>query len=293
MSCHPPHMGVSDLSGDKLTNSLNGFKWSIATRRSTFTIRRTFTLLFQVAVTSLCFAATSNAFESDERNIRRGVFAVEHKLAEFVDQETLDSVTHFIAADEAISWSIYVPESYDPDRPAGLIVYISPMQKGWMPRHWREVIDEKNLIWIGADNSGNDTVDARRMVLAVVAKDVIGRDYNIDPNRIYLSGFSGGGKVASMVAIDFANVFKGALYVGGADFWTREPPDFLARLNSNRYVFLAGSDDFNLKLTKRTYRKYGQSGLQNLKLMVIPRMGHTTPGKKDFRIAVEFLDQRD
>ncbi len=241
----------------------------------------------------MCLAATGHADDVRSGDIRRGMFAVEHTLAEFFDQKTLDSTAHVIAIDETISWSIYVPDSYNPEEPAGLMVYISPMRKGWMPRHWRDVIAEKNLIWIGADNSGNDIVVARRMVFAVVAPDIISRDYNIDPGRIYLSGFSGGGKVASMVAIDFANVFRGALYIGGTEFWSREPTDFLDRLNSNRYVFLAGRDDFNLDLTRPTYRKYQQAGLENLKLMVIPRMGHATPGKKDFRIAIEFLDQRN
>ena len=221
------------------------------------------------------------------------MFAVEYPINEFLDQETLDSVAPFIAADEIVSWSIYVPESYDPDRPAGLFVYISPTQMGWMPRNWRDVIDEKDLIWIGANGSGNETIIGRRMLLAVIAPELMGRDYNIDQDRVYLSGFSGGGKVASMVAIDFARVFDGALYIGGAEFWNREPQGSIDVLKSNRYVFLAGSNDFNLDLTKRTYRKYKQAGLQDLKLMVIHRLEHDTPGTRDFRTAIEFLDQRN
>lgn len=40
----------------------------------------------------------------------------------------------------------------------------------------------------------------------------------INHERVYLSGLSGGGKMANMVATDNAHLFKGAIYSCGVDF---------------------------------------------------------------------------
>lgn len=139
-----------------------------------------------------------------------------------------------IRADEEITWKMYVPESYDANKPAGLMVYISPSPKGWMPRKWRPVIDETNQIWTSANRSGNRTHTAKRMLYAVLAPQIVERDYRIDADRTYLSGFSGGGKVAGMVSIDFANLFRGAIYICGAEHWTKHPPKLFQQVKDNR-----------------------------------------------------------
>jgi predicted peptidase len=201
-------------------------------------------------------------------------------------------VADVIKAEEEITWKMYVPQTYDPQKPPGLMVYISPTPKGWMPRKWQSVMDEKNLIWISANESGNRIVNVRRILFAVLGPQVAGRNYAIDSDRIYLSGFSGGGKVASTVAIDFANLFKGAIYICGVLHWKRNPPALYDQVKANRYVFLTGQDDFNKDLTKTIYRKYQIAGLRNIHLMDIPGMSHDLPGTKDFRRALNYLDDR-
>ena len=56
---------------------------------------------------------------------------------------------------EINEWAVYVPESYDPGSPPGLLVFISPTESGRMPGRYRQVLDDHNLIWIGANHSGN------------------------------------------------------------------------------------------------------------------------------------------
>jgi hypothetical protein len=114
--------------------------------------------------------------------------------------------------DEAIEWQVYVPETYDPEHPAGILTYISPTQKGSIPPQWKTLLDEQNLIWIGANNSGNKVRVQRRMAYALTAPAVINKSYQIDDARVYLAGFSGGGRVASMVAAEYPEIFKGAIF---------------------------------------------------------------------------------
>lgn len=235
------------------------------------------------------------ALAADEapNEIQVGQFEVTYELQTFLDQETIDAVSDFMDVDAEVTWKMYVPESYDPANPAGLMVYISPSQKGWMPRSWQEVIDESNLIWIGANESGNEVLVAQRMLYAVIAPQVAEARYRIDAGRIYLSGFSGGGKVAGMVAANFANLFRGAIFICGAEFWREELPRYFANMEQNRYVFLTGSDDFNRDLTYRVFFRYENAGLENIDLINVPRMSHQNPDTRYFRKAIEFLDQRD
>ncbi len=239
----------------------------------------------------LCMAA--NARQLDLQGVRTGQLDVSHTASQLVDPLTYESMADVLEADEIVTWKMYVPETYDPNKPAGLFVYISPTARGWMPRGWRSVFDEENLIWISANQSGNETHTKKRMFYAVLAPEVAARKYKIDRDRIYLSGFSGGGKVAGTVAIHFANLFRGAIYIGGAQKWTNAAPELMSQARSNRYVFLTGTRDFNLALTKKIYRQYEKEGITQTKLMNISGMAHTTPDADRFREALDFLDRRD
>ena len=225
--------------------------------------------------------------------IQYGQFEVTFKAAELMDAATIDTVSGFMDADEDITWKMYVPETYDPTIPAGLMVYISPSQKGWMPRPWQSVIDDENLIWISANASGNEVVVAKRMIYAVLAPQIATASYRIDPDRVYLSGFSGGGKVSGMVAINFANIFRGAIYICGAEYWSEDRPQMFSYVEKNRYVFLTGTEDFNRDLTYKIYRKYQSAGLVNVDLINVPRMTHQNPSTRYFLKAINFLDQRE
>ena len=226
-------------------------------------------------------------------DVPRGRIEVVRTPAQLIDAATIETLSDVLEPDEAITWRMFVPDTYDPDKPAGLVVYISPTKRGYMPRGWQPVFYQENLIWISADSSGNNVNSKRRMLFAVVGPQIAAENYRIDPNRVYLAGFSGGGKMAAMVSIHFANLFKGGLYIGGTEFWSEDPPALFSNVVENRYVFLAGDDDFNRGLTTRIYNRYKKAGVPNIKLMIIPNMAHSTPGRDDFQEAIDFLDNRE
>ena len=85
---------------------------------------------------------------------------------------------------EVVEWELYVPRDYDPGSPAGLLVFISPTDSGKMPRRYQSVLDEKNLIWIGANFSGSRVRVARRVSLALLGDRTCGpqlRDRRLAP----------------------------------------------------------------------------------------------------------------
>lgn len=225
-------------------------------------------------------------------SIRSGEIGLSITLEELVGKESAGHVASTLAADALIDWQIYVPENYDPQRPAGLMVYISPSNSGEIPRGWKSVMDDYNLIWIAANDSGNNQMVGVRNLLAILAPTAARRDYRIDPGRIYISGLSGGGKMASRVATDYAHLFKGAIFNCGADFWEVKKPARFEQIKENHYVFVTGTLDQALKPTKKVYQQYKKAGVENVKLMVIPNMTHRNPDRFRFSEAIAFLDSR-
>ncbi len=247
-----------------------------------------------VAGCGLLMLSATAAPEGELAGTATGFVKEARSIAELVELDILDNDTFEVMSDvlddgQEVVWRLYVPESYDPKKPAGLFVYISPTRQGFMPRGWRTVFDESNLIWASADDSGNDVAPVLRMFYALAATNIVADEYQIDTDRIYLGGFSGGGKMASMVSVHFADLFRGGMFIGGANYWKSEP-ELIDHVRNNRYVFVAGAHDFNLDLTKRTHGRFRRAGVESTKLEVVRNMGHDTPPVGIFRETINFLD---
>lgn len=246
-----------------------------------------------VAALLMHWCAASYGEISHEQDIYHGQFDVSRTYAQLVDLVAAESMLEPLDVDETVTWRMYVPDTYDSSKPAGLMVYISPTPSGHMRSDWRPVMDSENLIWVSANRSGNRTPTRKRILLATMAPYIAFEKYEIDPDRVYLSGFSGGGKAAGIASIHLADLFKGAIFICGAELWSDVQPEQLLTAAPNRYVFVTGSRDFNRGLTKRIYRKYERAGLVNSKLMIIPGMAHNTPDAERFREAMLYLDRRE
>lgn len=248
------------------------------------------------AIAFLCIVATlsveARAETTSDSRVSARTGAFERSLAprEIVGAKSAQHIADIIPPGEAISYEVYVPGNYSPDKPAGVFVYISPTYSGEMPDTWDSVLAEHNLIWIGANRSGNRQRVSRRKVYALLAPSVIAGDYEVDFSRVYVSGFSGGGKTASRVAVDYARLFTGALFICGVDFWDVDEPQYIDSIRNNRYVFLTGTYDQALEPTRDVFEQFEGAGIQNIKLMVIRDMPHRTPRRLDFDAAIRFLD---
>lgn len=228
------------------------------------------------------FLATSLPGQNATVNTAQiGEFKISSTVVELLGETSAQSFEQIISVDKSIEWAVYVPESYDPEMPAGILVFINANNSGKIPNEWKRVMDMKNLIWIGANGSGNKTAISLRIIYAILAPTAINQNYKINADRIYISGFSGGGRVSSMVAVDYAHLFKGAIFNSGVNFWGKEKPKRYDEIKKNYFVFITGTEDLNLRDTKKVYNAYKKAGIQNIKLMVIPFMvSRTTSAEK-------------
>jgi len=192
--------------------------------------------------------------------------------------------------DEKLSWQLDVPESYDPQNPPGAIVFINRGNWGGGKKVWNKVLEEKNLIWIGAIDSGDTAPMNERMLKAILAPTLLAKDYTVDPQRVYVSGFSGGAHVANILATTRPEVFRGGLFMSGAVFWGDKAPAKIDRVRQNRFVFLAGANDVSRVKVTRTADSYRDAGVQKTELIVVPNMRQELPGPSYFARAIDYLD---
>ena len=222
-----------------------------------------------------------------------GLFKLSFTPLELLGSRSTADASAILDSDDELSWQLFVPDTYDPAQPAGVMVYVSPTKKGGPPRVWNGLLGQSNLIWIGANDSGNRVALGKRMFLAMLAPRIVAARYAVDPDRIYIAGFSGGGKTAGFVMAAKPDLFRGGIYIGGAEMWgANDPPPQLEIIRQNYHVFLTGTEDFNERLTRRVYAAYRSAGVEHCELIVERRHGHQLPGISAFSRAIEYIDSR-
>lgn len=199
-------------------------------------------------------------------------------------------------ADE--QWQVYVPENYDGNKPYGVLVWVAPQDALEFPAGWRGILDRQRVIYVSAAKSGNDQeVRQRRIPLALTGLENILARYRIDPRRIYVGGFSGGGRVASLIASAYADLFTGGIFVANSFGLGSDdlPVPSLRRLklmqNRGRYMFLAGTEDsVGALITSRAVALDRQLCVLNVKLVQMWNKGHVDASADYLHQALDYLD---
>lgn len=204
-------------------------------------------------------------------------------------------------------YEVIVPKSYKKGVPHGLFIWISPNDKCALPGDWEKVLADRKLIFVGALRSGNNREVFGRMQLAITANDQMRQLYDIDPARVYISGHSGGSRVASMLAVAYADMFSGVVCFMGVNFFFpttgKDGTTYEARYiphpeiathaqTESRIVLVTGDKDFNQDNTKAIYEQGFQANeFKHVKLLDIPGQGHSAPAKEWLEKALDFLDE--
>ena len=208
----------------------------------------------------------------------------------------------YILADE--SFQLLVPASCNADNAHGLFVWISPGGSN-LPREWLEVLERHKLIWICPNNAGNPRHFLVRLCLALDAVHNAKTAYPIDPKRIYVSGFSGGGRVASIAALTYPDVFTGAIPMMGCNFYrplpaggnkffqagAARPIDSLfAQAKRRPIVLVTGERDANQPQTKANYEAFKKDRFEHVAYIEVPQIGHNMPDPQWLEKAIVDLD---
>ena len=193
-------------------------------------------------------------------------------------------------------FALYVPRQ----RPAagyGLLVFIPPWQDAHLPMGWDHGLDRAGIIFVSAAQSGNDeSIPARRIPLALTAAYALARKYQIDPDRIFVGGFSGGSRVALRVALAYPDIFAGVLLDAGSDpVGTDDIPlpgralmDILQ--TRTRFVFVTGAmDAVNLAKDMETRLSLSSWCIEPTRSFEVPNVGHDVTDAAGLSAALDAL----
>jgi len=204
-------------------------------------------------------------------------------------------------------FQIIVPATYKHAERWGVFIWISPGDTPAIPAEWERVLADRKLLFAGAFKAGNPRNIFDRIRLAVAANTGLRERFNVDGRRVYVSGFSGGARVASMVGVAYADMFSGAMPFMGVNFYEDIPagdgkttyganfiPDrevlAIAR-KSCRYVLVTGEKDFNRPGTKAVFEQgYRKEGFASVLYLEAPGVGHNLPPAVWLERGLEFLD---
>ena len=150
------------------------------------------------------------------------------------------------AADLSQSYALYLPSTYTKERAWPIVYCFEPAARGRLPvEHFQAAAERFGWIVVTSWNSRNGS-----MARSVDAGSAMWRDtherFRIDDRRVYTSGFSGGARVATLVAMSCGGCIAGVIACGAGFPDTvyaieKQTPDKL------RFAYFAtvGVEDFN------------------------------------------------
>lgn len=163
-------------------------------------------------------------------------------------QERIDSSLVF-HKDSIGHYSLFVPSSYVPREQIPVMVALHPFnRKRWNAESWCNemmVFAEQNgLLLVCPDGGDNGTIDdSVDMELTNVLLDSIENWYNIDTNRVYLTGFSWGGKAVYSFGLATPNRYSGFIPIGAVMSTSNKILEHFPRANWKPFFIIHGETD--------------------------------------------------
>ena len=204
------------------------------------------------------------------------------------------------------TWVVNAPAAAADGEPHGLFVFISPRDQGRIPENWRETLEQHRLIWVAPNEAGNQVSTLWRVAVALESVDLATQRYTIDRDRIYISGHSGGARVASTAAFFHPDRFAGGVYFAGVNWYEPTPTQggrflpasigtppaaVLERVrNRSRHVIVQGTDDTVATYVPRLWDVIRQRDFRTFAYLSIEGHGHGLPGPDWLRQGLAVLD---
>ena len=206
----------------------------------------------------------SVALEPRAQELRRGVIVDDVKCE----------------GDPMQSYALYVPSAYSHDKLWSLLIAFHPGARGrLMVEKYQAAAEQYGYIVAGSNTSRNGPWSISAAAVQAMSAD-LGRRFAIDAQRIYLTGMSGGARVAMQVALGKSNNIAGVI-ASSAGY-----PDSQPRSSVPFAVFgTTGSEDFNYIEMRLLDRK-----LTSPHYLAVFNGGHTLPPDAVAIEAIEWME---
>jgi predicted esterase len=161
------------------------------------------------------------------------------------------------AADAEQSYALYLPKAYTADRKWPLLYLYDPRKRGAVAAElFRDAAERYGWILASSNNTVSDDPAARNDVAARALWIDVNARFPVDPRRVYAAGFSGGARLAALLAQKLTGEVAGVILSGGGFPDSSQPQKGLPFA-----VFgTAGNVDFNYVEMRRLDRALARLG---------------------------------
>ena len=151
-------------------------------------------------------------------------------------------------SDHLITYALYLPKTAgnrithsSQDRKFPVVLSFDPHGEGSLPvKKFYRIAEKYGFILVGSNNSRNMQSEEESEYIIRILFNEISERLPVDTSRIYLMGFSGGARVASLIAM-FSGTVRGVIGCGAGFPSISQPPKY-----KFDYFGIVGKGDFNL-----------------------------------------------
>jgi dienelactone hydrolase len=182
------------------------------------------------------------------------------------------------------SYALYLPSNYSSTRTWPLVAAFDPGARGNAPvEHFKEAAERYGYIVCGSNNSRNGPLPPSAEAAKAMLEDVAAR-FSIDDKRVYLTGFSGGARAATAIAVWLSGHVAGVIGCGAGLATGIEPSPSLPFV----YYGTVGTEDFNYPEMKQLDRALASAGVAH-RVQVFDG-GHSWPPPEVSIRAIEWIE---
>jgi len=183
------------------------------------------------------------------------------------------------------SYALYLPSNYDSTKSWPVIFIFEPAARGSLPvNQFKEAAEELGYVLLGSNNSRNGSWDIAFDAADAMFVDAFAR-YNIDSERVYTSGFSGGSRVSSAIARITGKI--NGVIACGAGFSTAEEYQ-LEKNSSVFYAAVVGNQDMNYQEHRQLESELDNRNVENTR--IIFNNGHQWPNSVYLKEALYWME---
>jgi hypothetical protein len=194
----------------------------------------------------------------------------------------IDSVKIENTADE--SYAVYLPKQYKREVPSAIVFIFDPGGRGKVGiEPFVLAAETYKYILVCSNNSKNGPTDVN-LEIANRLFESVSTEYNLNPSELYISGFSGGARLASSIAVNSV-AFQGVIACG-ASF--NEMDKFSLQDASFSYVGIVGDKDMNYQEMIQNEEWLSKMMVKNT--LFVSHQTHTWPSQKEMLRAFDWLE---
>ena len=209
-----------------------------------------------------------------------GSLVVGNQQAQFPQDEIIEKVA--CTANPEQSYALFLPPGYTPEKKWPILYAFDPVGRGSVPvKLFQDAAKEFGFILVGSNNSRNGI--ELNAIVETLWSDTHQR-FAIDERRVYTTGFSGGARVASAIALNSLGTVAGVIAASGGPRPNFNPSP------AKQFTFFgtAGTEDFNFPEMQQLKRRMDEVGVTNR--LVIFEGGHEWPPAEICGEAISWME---